>query len=332
MVQQVVIVDQTHQIDKSLLHNAAVALNTQVTRDLTQYWSGITANVSSAPSLAAMSAGAWPVFLVKTLPPDEGGFHLDKHNQPYAKVIASPKDATWTIDASHEIIEMLVDPYGNRMQSSQAIVIAGNNVIDGNGVFHYLVEACDPCEANNFAYDISGIAVSDFITPHFYDASLTATTRYSFTGSIKRPRQVLPGGYISYVQPDHQWNQILWVDPNQAPRSTRCHKLRTALVRCGWRSTVRWAPSSIKRSIFSGARKTDSQRASEATWHHIRSTAPRRDARSTCKVGTSSKTPSRLAPLSDPPRSGASPDRGGHGRRQNRSFERLGRTAWIRAR
>jgi hypothetical protein len=102
MVQQVVIVDQTNQIDQSFLHNAAIALDTQVTRDLPVYWAGISANVSSAPSLSSISPGAWPVFLVKSLPPGEGGYHLDKHNQPYAKVIASPSDDSWTIDASHE--------------------------------------------------------------------------------------------------------------------------------------------------------------------------------------------------------------------------------------
>jgi hypothetical protein len=217
-ITQVVLVDQTHKIDTTLLHNAALALDSQVTQDLTQCWSGITAHVSSAPSLAAVPAGAWPVFLVKSLPPGEGGFHLDKHNQPYAKVIASPSDESWTIDASHEIIEMLVDPYGNRMQSSQSITIAGNDVVDGTSTFNYLVEACDPCEANNYGYDIGGIAVSDFITPHFYDASVTPGVRYSFKGNIKRPRQLLPGGYISYIQPNGSWNQILWVDPNQPPQ------------------------------------------------------------------------------------------------------------------
>jgi len=218
-VTQVVIVDHTRQIDPGLLHNAAIALDSQVTQDLPQYWSGITANVSSAPGLGAVPRGAWPVFLVASLPPGEGGFHLDRHNQPYAKVIASPDDDSWTVDASHEIIEMLIDPYGNRMQTAEAIAIAGNDVVDQPGeTFNYLVEACDPCEANNYAYDIAGIAVSDFITPNFYDPSTTPGTQYSFKGHITRPRQLLPGGYISYVQPDGSWNQILWVDPGQPPQ------------------------------------------------------------------------------------------------------------------
>jgi hypothetical protein len=146
------------------------------------------------------------VFLVKSLPPGEGGFHLDKHNQPYAEVIASKQSEEWTIDASHETLEMLVDPYGNRLQSSTSIEIKNGKIQDSAGQFGYLVEACDPCEADKCAYPIQGIAVSDFITPRFYDPMVTPGTRYSFTGAIKAPRQILPGGYISWV--NHQTDQM----------------------------------------------------------------------------------------------------------------------------
>jgi hypothetical protein len=214
---QVGLVDMTGKIDVDLVHSAAIALNLQVTRDLPQFWP-ISATVMYLPNPKKIPAGVWPVQLVKTLPPDEGGFHSDKHKQPYSKVIASKDDPTWTIDASHEILEMLVDPYGNRMQSSVAIEIVGGKIKDGTGQYGYLVEACDPCEDNKYAYTINGIAVSDFITPHFYDPLVTPGTRYSFTGAIKGPRQILPGGYISWVNVQlDEWQQLLWVDPSKPP-------------------------------------------------------------------------------------------------------------------
>ena len=109
---------------------------------------------------------------------------------------------------------MLVDPMGNRLQTSRAIETSGNGVQDSTGEFDYLVEACDPCEANNFAYSINGIAVSDFITPHFYDPVVASGTNYSFGGNIKAPRQVLPGGYISFVDPQtDDMEQILLLGP-----------------------------------------------------------------------------------------------------------------------
>jgi hypothetical protein len=215
---QVGLVDTTGKVDPSLMQAAAAALNLQVMRDLPQFWN-VQATVQYLPSPSKIPAGVWPVQLVKSLPPGEGGFHLDKHNQPYAEVIAAPNDDSWTIDASHETIEMLIDPSGNRMQSSIAIEIVGKKIQDGTGQFNYLVEGCDPCEANNYGYTVQGIVVSDFITPHFYDPVVTQGTRYSFTGAVTAPRQILPGGYISFVnQETDEWQQILWVDPSQPPQ------------------------------------------------------------------------------------------------------------------
>jgi hypothetical protein len=206
---QVGLVDKTRELDPKLVQAAAAALSIQVTRDVQQFWN-VTATVQYLPDPTRIPVGVWPVFLVAKLPPGEGGVHLDKNNQPYSLVIASPDSADWTIDASHETIEMLVDPSGNRLQSSRAIEIAGDTVQDVPGEFEYLVEACDPCEGNQYAYSIQGIAVSDFITPHFYDSVTASGTRYSFGGNIQRPRQVLPGGYISFENPQvGQWQQIL---------------------------------------------------------------------------------------------------------------------------
>jgi hypothetical protein len=215
---QVGLVDKTGEISPDLLHTTAAALSIQVTRDLTQFWT-VQATVSVLPNPSKIPAGVWPVFLVKSLPPGEGGFHMDQHNQPYSKVIASPTSDEWTMDASHEVLEMLVDPYGNRLQNSTSIEIVNGQIQDGTGQFGYLVEACDPCEADQYGYAINGIAVSDFITPHFYDPVVTPGTRYSFTGAIKTPRQILPGGYISWVNHEtNQMQQLLYVDPSKPPQ------------------------------------------------------------------------------------------------------------------
>jgi len=208
---QVGLTDRTKSIDPQLLQSAAAALNIQVMRDLPQFWN-VRATVRYLPDPKSIPVGVWPVFLTAKLPPDEGGVHLDKKNQPYALVIATAQGAEWTIDASHEILEMLVDPSGNRLQTSRSIKIVGKGVQDNAGEFEYIVEVCDPCEADQYAYSIQGIAVSDFITPHFYDPVATDGTRYSFGGNITRPRQILPGGYISFANPDSdRVQQILFL-------------------------------------------------------------------------------------------------------------------------
>lgn len=255
-VTQVGLVDITREIDVDLIHSAALALNLQVTRDLPQFWP-VSATVMYLPNVDKIPAGVWPVQLVKTLPPNEGGFHSDKHKQPFSKVIASKNDPTWTIDASHEILEMLVDPYGNRMQSSVAIEIVDGKIQDGTGQYGYLVEACDPCEDNRYAYTINGIAVSDFITPHYYDPLATPGTRYSFTGALKGPRQVLPGGYISWVNAEKdEWQQLMYVDPGKPPYIQDIGKADNSKSLREWIDSLEAA-----RNITKASRKGDSPEA-----------------------------------------------------------------------
>jgi hypothetical protein len=207
------LVDTTGAIDSRTMAAAAAAINTQVTRDLPQYWN-INASVAYLTDPHRIPQGFWPVQLVKSLPPPEGGFHLTHHNQPYAKVIATPGSDDWIIDASHETLEMLVDPAGNRLQASTEITLAGNRIEDGDGTFEYLVEVCDPCEGNEFGYQINGLTVSDFLTPHFYDLNATSDARFSFTGALKAPREILPGGYISWANPQtSEMQQLLFLGP-----------------------------------------------------------------------------------------------------------------------
>src|ERR1700722_20947913 len=94
---QVGLADKTGEIDAGLLQAAAAALNVQVTRDLTQFWN-VQASVTYLPNTNKIPVGVWPIFLVKALPPGEGGFHMDKHNQPYAEVIAAPPTKGATMD------------------------------------------------------------------------------------------------------------------------------------------------------------------------------------------------------------------------------------------
>jgi hypothetical protein len=225
------LVDETGKIDPQELTAAAAALNTQVTRDLPQFWS-VSATVSYLPNRHKIPQGVWPVQLVKSLPPGEGGYHMTKNKQPYAKVIATPGSDEWTVDASHEIVEMLVDPFGSRLQPSMSIQIVGDTIQDGDGKFEYLVEACDPCEADPYTYTIDGVSVSDFITPHFYDLQPTPASRYSFTGAVTRPRQILPGGYISWVDPQtNDMQQILWVDASRPPQLNNLGPATSASLR-----------------------------------------------------------------------------------------------------
>ena len=72
-----------------------------------------------------------------------------------------------------------------------------------------------PSEADQFAYTVNGVMVSDFYTPHYFDPVASSGVRYSYTGAIKKPRTVLKGGYLSWHDPitDH-WFQEVYFNAN----------------------------------------------------------------------------------------------------------------------
>jgi hypothetical protein len=192
----------------------AAALNVQASRDLQNVWN-ISAMVSTLADPESIEPGVWPIFIVDDVGQDgAAGLHLTEHQQPYALVEAGP---TWSLTASHECLEMLVDPSGNRLVPSSAITAASGKVLDvTTEKFEYLVEVADPSEDPVNAYMIDEVLVSDFYTPHFFDPVFSPGVRYSFTGRIKRPREILPGGYISWLNPAlGTMQQLRWFDKPQ---------------------------------------------------------------------------------------------------------------------
>jgi hypothetical protein len=98
---------------------------------------------------------------------------------------------------------MMVDPFGDRL-------IAGPSLKEDQGRVEYLVEVADPSEAAEFGYTVNGILMSDFYGPRFFDPVAAQGVQYSFTGAITEPRQVLRGGYISWLEPrSEHWWQLL---------------------------------------------------------------------------------------------------------------------------
>ncbi len=176
------------------LVQVASAITVQVNRDAAPIWN-VAGTVTALPDPDNVEPGIWPVFIADDLPDGVGGYHTTGHNQPFALVQSGD---TWSLSASHEVLEMLVDPSGNRLIAAPAVTIAGNDVQDAPGKFEYLLEICDPSEDPDFAYLIDGVMVSDFYTPNYFDPVGSAGARYSFSGKITRPRQVLKNGYLSW--------------------------------------------------------------------------------------------------------------------------------------
>src|SRR5262245_23026521 len=200
LVRQVALVSEV-EITFSDLTRTSAALQKQVARDLKPIWD-VEATVDPFHRLEDVPLGYWPVIIETDIGFDALGIHLDKDGQPFALVNFTEG---WQLTTSHEVLEMLVDPFGNRL-------IAGDSPKEDQGRVEFLVEVCDPSEAVEFGYTVNGITVSDFYTPAYFDPTRAEGVRYSFTGAITEPRLVLRGGYLSWHEPvsDHWWQLVFF--------------------------------------------------------------------------------------------------------------------------
>jgi hypothetical protein len=209
----IAIVSLTSEVSMRSLLQATAALQKQVTRDFQPIW-GFPATVDAFEGLQSVPNDYHPVVLfgdvdeladsiIATLGAQPAmrlldafetgsisGIHLNAlTRQPFALVSVSDP---WTVVLSHEVLELLADPWGNHLVAAPHPIHPAQRV-------KYLIEICDPCQSR--WYPINGVPVSDFYTPRYFDPVGVPGLRYSFTGSIERPRQILEGGYLTFLDP-----------------------------------------------------------------------------------------------------------------------------------
>jgi len=188
--------------------SAAVAtLQVQVSRDFNAAW-GIDADLSFVGGGGTAPAGVWQLVVLDDS--DQAGalgYHdLTAEGLPIGKVFAKSDlqyKSSWSVTISHELLEMLADPYINLTAFVQSSSTAGKL---------YAYEVCDACEADELGYTINGVLVSDFVYPAWFEPQLAKVggVKYDFGGHIKAPLQLLKGGYIGMFDVTHGggWTQI----------------------------------------------------------------------------------------------------------------------------
>lgn len=197
----IAIVKQTDQIQDSDLVEVAAALSKQATEDFGPSW-GVPANVNYYADSKKIPLGTWPIIIMDDIKePGAAGYHTDENGQPYALVQYAD---SWSVTVSHEMLEMLEDPLGKTLHAAKSIK-------PGEGNVRYLVEVADPCE--DISYEIDGVDVSDFVTPYYYMAK--GGVPYDHRNQIKHPKQILSGGYLSWLNAQGQWEQATFFSGTQ---------------------------------------------------------------------------------------------------------------------
>jgi hypothetical protein len=181
----------------SQVEAAIPALQHQVSLDFKAYWD-LDCQLSFLPKGEALPQGWWQISV--TDDPDQAGalgYHeMTSRGTPLGKVFARldlQSGASWTVTLSHELLEMLADPWINWCAQGS----------DGRV---YALEVCDAVEADALAYEIDGVLVSDFITPSWFEPA--QADRVDFKRRISQPLQLASGGYISVLNPADGWTQI----------------------------------------------------------------------------------------------------------------------------
>lgn len=99
-----------------------------------------------------------------------------------------------SVSASHELVEMLVDPAINLMTTGP------------NPRLVYAYESADPVEALSF--EVDGIQMSDFVYPaYFEDFHPAGSVRFDQMEKVRKPFQILSGGY-QIIMRNGKWSQV----------------------------------------------------------------------------------------------------------------------------
>jgi Domain of unknown function (DUF4062) len=194
-------------------------LQTQVHRDFAPAW-GVDADLSFVPSGAKPPASSWWL-VIRDKTDQEGalGYRtLNDEGLPLTKVfVQSAKDAgaSWTVSASHVLLEMLANPRQN------INIPRGNNP---NKSTLYAQEVCNACAAEKYAYQVEKTMVSDFVFPSWFESFRKPnSTRFDFGNHITSPFGVLEGGYafVWDVTSETGWHTTLGTNRPQNPRARK---------------------------------------------------------------------------------------------------------------
>lgn len=204
------------------------ALQHQVSFDFKAYWD-LDATLEFVPSSEQLIEGWWQIVVVDN--PDQAGalgYHeMTPGGCPLGKVFAKldlDYGYHWTVTMSHELLEMLGDPWIDyAVQAS-----------DGS---FYALEVSDPVEADSLGYEIDGVLVSDFVTPSWFED--TMADRLDFKQHLSKPLQIAPEGYIS-VFVNGSWSQLTGQRASEsrvAPIGSR--RDRRSVPRSLWKHSVK---------------------------------------------------------------------------------------------
>jgi hypothetical protein len=213
-MQKIACVNESTVVTDLQVQQCIAALQIQHDRDFAWFWNLGQVHLYFMPKGEKVPTGVWElVFADNSDQVGALGYHeVTEWDDPIGFVFCKSciDDGTsWTVDASHEFLEMMVDPRIN--------TVAEQDNADGSMIF-FMKEVADACEDDSFGYDITlpdgvQILVSDFVTQNWFDQNAQPIDgrKYDFKEHISKPFELLVNGYIGLldINAGPQWQQKL---------------------------------------------------------------------------------------------------------------------------
>jgi hypothetical protein len=188
------------------------ALRHQVIYDFAPAW-GVSATLEAGEKSATLSPTKWGIVIADDS--DQAGalgYHeTTSAGMPQGFVFArtdKEDGLSWTVTLSHELLEMLGDPYANltaQLNNSELVAY----------------ETADAVEADDDGYDIGGIQLSNFVLPRWFEPGVDGP--YDYRHLLDAPLTLRPGGYIAVAKATSrglEWSQVT----HGVPRHDHSHR------------------------------------------------------------------------------------------------------------
>jgi hypothetical protein len=178
----------------------------QVQQHAAPLWGQVPIPVVYAQNEQVAPPGSWVIAVLDD--PDQAralGWHTENQGDLiYGRVFAAPVldnggavltgNLTVSSVLSHEVLETLVDPHVNLWASDGAVAA-------------YAVEVADPVESDSYTIAVPGagdVAVSNFVTPHWFDPQASTSEQFDYLGNVSKPFQMTKGGYVVLMKEGKQ--------------------------------------------------------------------------------------------------------------------------------
>lgn len=201
----IVLVNRSTVLSDAEIQSVIPAFQAQVAEDWLSHWPGRGANLHFAGLRGLVPVGMWPLYILDvTDVPGAGGYHDDDSGLPQGKVFAADAmqyGEAWTVDATHELLEMLGDPDVNTI-----LPIPHTRL-------HCYQEVCDAVEADRYGYTKPRwphVRLTDFCYPAYFTGGHGP---YDAMRHLTKPAPaLLHGGYLGIELANGEWTQIVKQD------------------------------------------------------------------------------------------------------------------------